>query len=342
MIEKKKIAITGANGHLGYHVCRLLLHEKCYKLRAIVRNNEGKGSLETLGCKDIRIADMTKPSELEAALEGVDALLHLAAVYKHWSVYPEQEIVEANLKGAMNALDGVTKAGVKRLVYISSLTTVSRKENASKALYATGWNSASDTGGNNPYVTSKVQAERYLLEEGVKRGVQVLSLLPSTMIGDIPPQRHMTLSMQFFHKLITKGLPIDPELSLFVVPVTDVARAVVASIKKGNTGGRYILSCENPITTTRLLHIAARLNPAISKGIHLSSSVLYGLASCMEWWGSFSGVEPLLLKSQLDLYHKKRRMVDCSLARTDLGFLAGDAEKAVESCFSALLKQEGE
>ncbi len=343
---KKRItlAVTGANGHTGLHVIRLLLKEDRYHTIGVVRSKEAAETLRKAGCRDIRFADMTDEKALYEAVRGADIVLHLAAVYKHWSENPQKEIVQPNIRGAEHILSAAEKAGVHRIVFVSSLTTVNRKNMLQKGvLSATGWNESAETGGDNPYVLSKVKAEQFLLQEGKKRGIEVISLLPSTITGGYAERtQKSTLSMQLFKKILLQGLPLDPELSLYVVSVHDVAQMLVSATERGEGGKRYILSCEKPLTTGEITALARKMKPLKgSSGIRLPSFLLYGLAYVTEWWGSLSGKEPLLLRSQLDLYHKKGSVpVDITPAREDLGFSPASPEEVVQNCFTELLQQE--
>ena len=74
-----QLAITGASGHIGYHVARLLLergHDVCLLLRG---QNTLTRRLERLGAR-VRTVDLFAPETYVPALAGVEALFHLAAV----------------------------------------------------------------------------------------------------------------------------------------------------------------------------------------------------------------------------------------------------------------------
>ncbi len=49
-------------------------------------------------------AELARPDQLRAAMEGVDTLFHAAAVYAYMSSGREQEILDASVKGAETAL----------------------------------------------------------------------------------------------------------------------------------------------------------------------------------------------------------------------------------------------
>ena len=89
--------VTGANGHLGNNLVRVLL-ERGETVRASVRNPDNREPFVGLDCEIVQADLMDKPSLLKA-MEGVDTLYQVAAVFKHWARNPQKEIIEPNLQG---------------------------------------------------------------------------------------------------------------------------------------------------------------------------------------------------------------------------------------------------
>ena len=78
----KKVAVTGANGHVGYSVTKLLI-ERGYDVRATVRDASDPAKtahLKALGV-EIAEADLMRPETLAPVMEGRDGLFQIAAVY---------------------------------------------------------------------------------------------------------------------------------------------------------------------------------------------------------------------------------------------------------------------
>ena len=94
--------VTGANGHLGNNLVRALL-ERGETVRASVRNPKDTLPFEGLDCEIVQ-ADLMDKDSLTRALEGVDTLYQVAAVFKHWARDPQKEIIEPNLQGTRNIL----------------------------------------------------------------------------------------------------------------------------------------------------------------------------------------------------------------------------------------------
>ena len=73
--------VTGANGHLGNNLVRALL-ARGETVRASVRNPENTAPFEGLDCEIVQ-ADLMDKDSLLRALDGVDTLYQVAAVFKH-------------------------------------------------------------------------------------------------------------------------------------------------------------------------------------------------------------------------------------------------------------------
>src|SRR5688572_6466824 len=103
-----RILVTGANGHLGFNLCKALL-ERGQTVRASVRSlaDEQKvARLHALGPLEIVEVDVCRLEQLRSALDGIDLFFHLAAVYAY--VVPrgreEEEVIRPSVEGAANAI----------------------------------------------------------------------------------------------------------------------------------------------------------------------------------------------------------------------------------------------
>jgi nucleoside-diphosphate-sugar epimerase len=106
-----RILVTGAAGLLGRFVVRELLAQG-YAVRGLDRR-KGEGDI------DWRIGDVTDPALVTQAMEGVEAVLHIAAIPNIWSG-DGQTIMRVNLLGTYTVLEAAEAVGVKRAVFCSS------------------------------------------------------------------------------------------------------------------------------------------------------------------------------------------------------------------------------
>jgi nucleoside-diphosphate-sugar epimerase len=102
------VLITGAGGLVGGVLRRGLAGR--YEIRGIDRARRGD--------RDVSRVDVRHGRRLRRALQGVDAVVHLAAVAAADADWPT--VVSNNLRGTVNVLEAAQAAGVRRLVYASS------------------------------------------------------------------------------------------------------------------------------------------------------------------------------------------------------------------------------
>lgn len=95
--------ITGVNGHLGNNLLRHLLH-KGQKVKGTVRNLDNTAPFEDLDFTPI-YADLHDKASLLTALDGVDILYQVAAVYKLWAKNPKKDIYQANMIATQNVME---------------------------------------------------------------------------------------------------------------------------------------------------------------------------------------------------------------------------------------------
>src|SRR5450755_3877914 len=118
-----RVLVTGGSGFIGSHVVDRLRargHEPViYDLRPSPWHRDprtGTGTVETV------LGSITDREALERALHSCDAVAHLAAVADVNDVHAEPEDAErVNARGTVTVLEAARRAGVKRIVYASTI-----------------------------------------------------------------------------------------------------------------------------------------------------------------------------------------------------------------------------
>lgn len=107
------IALTGATGFVGRAVTASL-REAGYKVRALVRaGSQAQQTVETVA------GSLEDEEALKRLTAGADAAIHLAGII---SALRREQYFEANEEGTRRLVQAAEKAGVKRLVHVSSLS----------------------------------------------------------------------------------------------------------------------------------------------------------------------------------------------------------------------------
>jgi dihydroflavonol-4-reductase len=324
--------VTGANGHLGNTLVRMPL-ERGERVRAGVRNPVDAGPLAGLGSEVVRL-DLIDKGSLSEALAGVETLYQVAAVFRHWARDPEQDIIRPNLEGTRNVLEAAAKAGVGRVVYVSSLAALDRNSPYRGGPIDEGSWSAHHYG--NPYVRSKTASEKLAWESGLS----VVSVLPSAIIG--PNCFRLTPSMGVLDSVVRGSLPVDVGFRFNFVDVRDVAEGMIAAAERGRAGERYILAGDESMDIPRMIEIAREFSSGLRIPPRVPRLVLMAAASAMEIGGRLAGREPAFLRSQVQLYYGVEQEFVTDKARRELGYAPRSSEEVVRECFAYLIEREGD
>jgi dihydroflavonol-4-reductase len=228
--------VTGATGFIGSHIVRALLASGRV-VRCLVRPASPRRNLDGLRL-DLAEGDLGNPSSLEKSLRGIDVVYHCAADYRLWSPDP-RELYRNNVEGTDNLLRAAAEAGVRRIVYTSSVGALAPGGPSSLTDEATPVRLEQLVG---HYKRSKYLAER-CADAWVARGLPVVIVNPSTPVGegDIKP----TPTGQIVVDFLNRRLPAYVDTGLNLVDVRDVAMGHLLAAERGRPGQRYILGHRN-------------------------------------------------------------------------------------------------
>jgi len=320
--------VTGANGHLGNNLVRTLL-ERGEAVRASVRNPANRIPFKGLECEIVQ-ADLMDKNSLLRALEGVDTLYQVAAVFKHWARDPQKEIIEPNLQGTRNVLEAAAEQGVRRVVYVSSEVTL---DDRVLPITESTWRTEFY---NNPYVQSKTESEQLAWQLAEELDLDMVSVLPGAITG--PHCLSLTPTMDYLQQALNGEIFVDLNFPLTFVDARDVAAGMIAAAKKGRRGERYLLVTEEPLRTQQIIELVRERNPDVKMPPRVPKFLLQGISSAMEFASKFTGKQPLLLRSQVELLYDVAARKDISKARAELGFIPRNPETAIREAFDYLAR----
>lgn len=313
------VLVTGANGHLGNNLVRVLLG-KGERVVAAIRNPTNRTALAGLKC-DIAKIDLLDKASLVKGMAGVGVLYQVGAVFKHWAKDPEREIYQANLQGTQNALEAAAEVGVRRIVYVSSLGALDRSRTP---ITETTWNPVR----TNVYFRSKTDAEKLVWELADKLGLEIVSVLPGAMIGE--NCFGMTPTMSLFKTILDGKLSANPGFFFNFVDVADIAEGCWLAATRGRPGERYLLANENCTGIEEIIRIAQHEFP--DGGIRMPPTpprlLLRLIVSLMEAVSKIRGVEPELQRNYFTEF-SVRELCDITKARRELGFTPNPPREAI-------------
>jgi dihydroflavonol-4-reductase len=236
-----KLAFSGATGFVGRHALPLLA-EAGHQVLCLSRSGglpQGLSEAHLAGL-EARSVDARDVIAMEQALQGCEVLIHSVGLVSHepadaartWSLHAEA--TQASLKAAQ-------KAGVRRVVYLSTSGTIAVSKDDQGPLDETNpapigiidrW----------PYYRSKLFAEQLAFEQA-RSGLELICLNPSLLLG--PGDDELGKSTDSVKTFLQDGVPLAPPGGMAFVDVRDVAQAILQSLTRGRPGERYLLNAAN-------------------------------------------------------------------------------------------------
>ena len=240
-----KILVTGGGGFLGSAVCRQLL-ARGDEVTAYQRS--ASDELEKLGVRIIR-GSITDAEKLNAAVNGVDAVIHTAAKAGVWGPY--DDYFQPNVTGTENVITACLSNGIRKLVFTSSPSVTHADgdiEGGDESLpYAGQYNS--------PYPATKALAEQRVMAANCP-DLHTVSLRPHLIWG--PGDNHLLPHLLERAKSGKLKLP-GPDKLIDTIYIDNAARAHLLALDRlqsdpETVGGKtYFVSNDEPLAQRRVI-----------------------------------------------------------------------------------------
>ena len=319
-----KIFLTGATGFVGHHVARELASQGA-QLRLLVRKSSNLANLEGIP-GETHIGDLSDPAAIAPALEGCEALMHVAADYRLWIPDPAS-MYRANVDGTRELLRMAREANIRRVVYTSSVATMGFRKDGLIVNEDTPVNLEMMVG---HYKRSKFLAEQEAVKvsNAAESGLEVMILNPTTPIGshDAKP----TPTGRIFVDFLNRKFPAYVDTGINLVDVSEVARAHAAALEQGTPGRRYILGGEN-LTLKQILDKMSAITGIPSPTVKIPFAIAAAYAFFEEnITGRLRGKEPRATLEEVRMGRKKM-YASSARAQQELGFKVAPVYPAMRS-----------
>lgn len=237
-----RILITGATGFLGRHVVDQLLKQadasfgNC-AIRLLCRSSEPPRPDDPR--VEIAPGDILDRREVAAAMEGVDAVLHLAGMVTR-DPAAAARLFQVHIEGTRNVCEAGLARGRPRIVFASSSGT--RAVGRDPILHDEDSPYAVEIAGRWPYYLSKIYQEKLAFSYWAKHRLPVIALSPSLLLGPGDVRGSSTSDIRMY---LDRRIANIPTGGLNFVDVRDAARTFVSALEGSEPGGRYLIGGHN-------------------------------------------------------------------------------------------------
>jgi nucleoside-diphosphate-sugar epimerase len=294
------ILITGAAGFVGRNLSDYLRPR--HTLRLAVRNAQPGHGAASAG-DVVAVGDICGETDWTMALAGVEAVVHLANrahVMRDNAADPLAVFRSVNVEGTRQLAEQSAAAGVRRLVYLSSVKVLGERS------LEHPFDEASSAAPEDPYGQSKWEAEQALHAVAAETGLEVVVLRPPLVYGPGVGANFLRL-MQW----VARGIPL-PVSAIHnrrsLIYAGNLASAIETCLSHRAAAGRtYLLSDGAAPGTAQLVAMLASALKVPDRSWPLPPALL-------QWAGTLLGMGGAVARLTDSL------AVDDAAIRRDLGW----------------------
>lgn len=252
-IAPQTVLVTGATGYIAKHIVRRLL-DAGHRVVASTRRADGLEAVKAavgprlsdkaaLGQLSGVTLDLTRDEGWDAAMAGVDVLMHTASPFPLVQPKNPDDLIRPAVDGTLRALRAAAKAGIGRVVLTSSTAAITSSAGPSNGrAYAEGdWTDLTYKG-TTPYFASKTLAERAARDfvRDHAPGMRLVTVNPGFVQGP-PLDADVGTSIEVVLRLMRGKDPMVPRIGFMAVDVNDVAEAHVRAMDWVGEADRFML-----------------------------------------------------------------------------------------------------
>lgn len=323
-----KIFITGATGFIGAKLTRRLLRDG-HQVHALVRTPAKAASLEDPGLTLFQ-GDLSDEHAIDAAMEGCEAVFHLAAYAKVWARNPATYF-DLNVLGTEAVMRAAVNSNVRKIVITSTAGVWGPSLRGSVTEER-----ARDIDFLNEYESSKALADSRVKDYIISNKIDTVFVCPTRVYGQylIGPTASITSLVE---RYLFSGWKIIPGRGHQIgnyIHVDDVVEGHVKALEKGRSGRTYILGGVNA-SYNEFFKVLASVSGIHRRMVHLPLWIQHGFARVQLLGARWFGIEPAFTPSWMgkSLYHwevSPDRMI------TELGIQPVSLEEGLKSTVEGL------
>jgi nucleoside-diphosphate-sugar epimerase len=267
-----EILVTGGNGFVGRHVVSALL-DRGDNVRVLALPGEETSGLEERGVA-VHRGDIRRPDDLAGPMEGVEGVIHLAAMMDVWR--PIEEYHAVNVTGTETVCRAALAAGVRRLVHMSS-----------SSVYGMALGRPADEGSPlspfaDPYPVTKAAGDMAVQRMIAEDHLPAVIVRPDQIFG---PGDSLHFGRMADRLRARKGIIVGSgHNALPLVYVSDAVQGLLLALDREDAVGRaYNITNDRPLTQEQFLQAIARAVGAHPPRLHVPYGALYAAGYAAEW-----------------------------------------------------------
>jgi dihydroflavonol-4-reductase len=320
------ILVTGASGLVGSHLIRQLVKEG-KKVRALYRAEipviEGGAEAEWIK------GDILDLVSLEEAMDGVEQVYHCAAIV---SFDPKERalLFKTNIEGTANVVNTAIEAGVKKLLFVSSVAALGRIREDAAIDETMNWTEETS---NSEYGKSKYLAETEVWR-GISEGLNAVIVNPVIILG----AGDWNNGSSGIFKSAYNEFPWYTEGISGFVDVQDLVKAMILLMNSDISEQRFIISAEN-IKYQAVFSLIAKAvgkKPPFKKVTPFIASIVWRIEKIK---GLITGKKPLLTKETAATAQAKVNFDNTKLLKHFPGFVYTPLTASIERIAGELINK---
>lgn len=275
------LLLTGATGFLGHHLLPRL-QRAGYNVRALARPGSNAHFIEESGAEIVTVSDIGDSSAVERACRGCRYVVHAAAHFRMWGSF--LAFWQTNVAGTATVLEAARRAGVKRLVHVSSVVVVGRPGPARVIDEDTPCRP------QDYYQRSKLEGEKLALAYCQHASLPVVIVRPGALYG---AWGRYAFNRLFFEDPL-RGWRIKVNGGrrvTFPAYAPDVAAGIVTALQEGRAGTIYNLSGQS-LTHNAVNDIVSDLAGISRYRLNVPTPLVLALARVWTALSRYTGREP--------------------------------------------------
>ncbi len=297
--------VTGATGFLGSAVVRQLKKVGGQSVRALVRDPSAAPDVADEAVK----GDLSDPSTFDAALDGVDRVIHAGARVSTQG--PWEEFFAVNVAGTGALIEASERAGVSHFVHVSSLSVYDvPSDNA-----AVNEDSALEAGAEDRgfYARSKLEADQ-VAQAAITRGAPVTIVRPGLIFG---PGRKVPLARRSVAAGPFRVVLASPDYLMPMAFVENVADALVLAAGNERAIGRIYTIVDEHVRQADYARMFLQASGQSWRPVYVPPGLVRTAASLVEGAARLVGKKAPLTRHQVDRTLRSARF-DGARARAEL------------------------